>query len=57
MYKTVPDELQNEKCFYCKYCVWDEDRKTEVCDIKGCYKNNKFVWFGDQEYERLLSNQ
>ena len=56
MYKSDPDNLQNEKCYLCKFCVWDEDRKTEVCDVKGCYKNSKFVCFGDQEYERLLSD-
>ena len=28
------------------YCVWDEERKAEVCDIKECYKNSKFILFG-----------
>ena len=47
MYKTNQNELQNAKCFSCKYCVWDENRKTEVCDIKGCYKNSEFKKFGE----------
>lgn len=45
MYSTTPDELLNEKCFSCKFCVWDEAIKMEVCDIKGCYKNSKFEKF------------
>ena len=43
MYKWHPDELQNDKCFGCKFCVWDEERHTEVCEVKGCYENTKYV--------------
>lgn len=39
------ENLQNEKCFDCKFCVWDDDFKKEVCDVKGCYENSKFVYF------------
>lgn len=56
MYKTDPDELQNAKCYSCKFCVWDEDRKAEVCDVKGCYKNSKFIYYGETLDERILGN-
>lgn len=56
MYKTNPDELQNAKCYSCKFCVWDEDRKAEVCDVKGCYKNSKFIYYGETLDERILGN-
>lgn len=27
-------ELQDEKCFGCKFCVWDENEKREVLRLK-----------------------
>lgn len=45
MYKTNPDDLQNEKCFSCKFCVWDEERKCEICSIKGCSQNSAYKRF------------
>ena len=54
MYKTKPDNLQNEKCFLCKFCLWDEERRTEVCDVKGCYNNSKFIQYGDALDERIF---
>ena len=45
MYKQNPEEIQNRKCLECKFCVWNEERHEYVCDIKGCYENNKFVEF------------
>ena len=43
MYRTNPDELQNEKCLSCRFCVWSYDRKDYVCDIKGCFENCCFI--------------
>ncbi len=43
MYKNEVEGLQSDKCFSCRFCVWDEDRKTYVCDVKGCYKNSKYI--------------
>lgn len=45
MYKTNPEDIQNKKCFSCKFCVWNEERQKYVCDIKGCYENNKYIEF------------
>lgn len=38
-----PQPLQNDKCFSCKFCLWDDERKQYYCDIKGCYNNSCFV--------------
>ena len=43
MYKRKPDEIQNDKCFGCMFCVWNEERHKYVCDIKGCYENSKYI--------------
>lgn len=45
MYKSEPNEIQNKKCFSCKFCVWSKERRKYVCDIKGCYENSKFIEF------------
>ena len=53
MYRTEPDELQNKKCFSCEFCVWDEERKCEVCNIKGCYQNSKFIKYEVKPHEEI----
>jgi hypothetical protein len=51
MYNTEPDEIQNEKCVSCRFCVWSYDRQKYVCDIKGCYDNSKYI-----EYQGIYRN-
>lgn len=38
-------ELQDEKCFGCKFCVWEENEQREVSEIKGCWNNSKYIEF------------
>lgn len=50
------DKLQNDKCFACEFCVWEEERREYVCDIKGCRNNSKFQvykpsWLKNKEKE------
>lgn len=46
MYSTKNiDNIQNEKCDSCMFCVWNSERKKYVCDIKGCYENSKYIEF------------
>ena len=45
MFKRNPNDIQNQKCFGCAFCVWDEERQKYVCDIKGCYENSKYIEF------------
>ena len=45
MFKMNVNDIQNNKCFECKFCVWDEERRKYVCDIKGCYENSTFIKF------------
>lgn len=51
MYTTQPDEIQNDKCASCRFYVWDDSRHKYVCDIKGCYENNKYI-----EYQGIYRN-
>lgn len=39
------DNIQNEKCDSCMFCVWNAERKKYVCDVKGCYENSKYIEF------------
>lgn len=48
-------ELQNEKCYACKFCVWIEEFQEDLCEVKGCYKNSKFVYFSFED--RLKGEQ
>lgn len=41
--KFITEELQNQKCLGCKFCLWDYDRQEYVCIIRGCYENSKYV--------------
>lgn len=45
MFKQNPNDIQNQKCFGCTFCGWDEERRKYVCDIKGCYENSKYIEF------------
>ena len=46
MYSTKNiDNIQNEKCDNCMFCVWNSERKKYVCDVKGCYENSKYIEF------------
>lgn len=43
MYKNKDvDKIKNDICLACEFCVWEEERRRYVCDIKGCYNNSKF---------------
>lgn len=48
-------ELQNNKCFDCKFCVWDENCKKEICGVKGCYENSKFIYYDSSHMVTQLS--
>lgn len=50
------EEIQNEKCYACKFCIWNEEYQQEVCDIKGCYENSKFIYFLLEERE-VIKNE
>jgi hypothetical protein len=41
MFKQKPNDIQNQKCFGCTFCVWNEERQKYVCDIKGCYEKQQ----------------
>lgn len=45
MFKQNPNDIQNNKCFACMFCVWNEERQKYVCDIKGCFENSKYIEF------------
>ena len=45
MFKQDPNDIQNNKCAGCMFCVWNEERRKYVCDIKGCYENSKYIEF------------
>lgn len=40
IYKYTP--LKGKKCLSCKFCIWDEERREYVCEIKGCYEYSKY---------------
>ncbi len=51
MYKRKPlNPLQNEKCFACRFCVWDNERQEERCQIPkdGCIDNSHFIEYKGQ---------
>lgn len=53
MFKGKPlNPLNNKKCFECKFCVWDEEKKEEGCCIKGCVDNACF-----QEFKVIASQK
>lgn len=53
MYKSKSlRPLDGEKCFKCKFCVWDEDRQEEHCENFRCYEYSDFVEFDAVEVKR-----
>jgi len=52
MYSTKNIEnIQNEKCDSCMFCVWNSERKQYVCDVKGCYENSKYIEFSWDKFK------
>lgn len=44
MYQSKPlSPLISDKCFACKFCVWDDERHEEGCEIHGCFNCEKFI--------------
>ena len=35
----------DNKCCGCKFYVWNDEHRSYVCDIKGCYNYSKYVRF------------
>ena len=55
MYSTKNIEnIQNEKCDSCMFCVWNSERKQYVCDVKGCYENSKYIEFSWDKFKGQL---
>lgn len=43
--KNISEPIQNELCYGCKFCLWDNEYKRYVCVIRGCFDNSKYVEF------------
>lgn len=46
------DNIQNDKCLACHFCVWEEERQQYICDIKGCRNNSNFKIYKPSWMER-----
>lgn len=44
-HSEIAEPIQNDKCCECKFEGWDAERGEDVCSIKGCWHNSKFVPF------------
>lgn len=36
-------QIINRKCFECRFCVWDYERKQYGCYVGGCIENARFI--------------
>lgn len=42
-------QLQNNKCYECKFCVWDSERQEMGCEIHWCINNSNYIKFDTKE--------
>lgn len=40
--KKESGKIQNDRCFACQHCVWNEETDKYSCSVTGCRNNNKF---------------
>jgi hypothetical protein len=43
MFETEYTEIQDEKCFSCRFCVLNGERGTDGCSVKGCVDHSKYI--------------